>query len=112
MGRKNGTSLDKHVCMSSCLKNSHNVEKQRERKLSSSVYSSRSDKRSEHGDGLLGYERPPTYYYKISVTTNEKSRCLLHDYIYVFVYLHTYVIIHILLCVYCVFIYLFTYLFA
>jgi len=86
MGRKYGTSLDKHVYMSSCLKNSHNVEKRKERKLTGSVYSSTSDMRSEHGKVLLGYERPPTCYYKTSVATNEKSRCPLHDYIYVFVY--------------------------
>ena len=67
--------------------------------------------RSEHGEVLLGHERPPAYYYKISLTTNEKSRCLLHDYIHVFVYLHIYVIIYILLCVYYVLNYLFAYLF-
>jgi hypothetical protein len=100
MGRKKGTSIDKHVCMSSCLKNSHGVEKRNETKLARSVYSSTSDMRSELGEDLLGYKRPPAYYCKISVTTNEKSRCLLQDYIYIFVYLHIYVIIYILLCVY------------
>lgn len=65
MGRKYGASLDKHMCMSSCLKNSHNIEKLSETKLKRSVYSSTSDVRSEHGEVLLGYERPPTCYYKI-----------------------------------------------
>jgi len=31
MGRKYGTSLDKHICMSSCFKNSCNVEKRRDK---------------------------------------------------------------------------------